>query len=369
MKILLAPDSFKGCLTSMEVCRALSRGIRGFNSAIEVIQFPSSDGGEGFCDCMLNLFGGDIIKREVTSPIGERVSARYGYNKETETAFIEFALAAGLHFIAENSPGILKRNSYGVGELIKDAVAQGTKKIVIGLGGSATNDCGLGILSALGVKFLDKDGCDLEPIPINLSKITSVDKTEMLNLSGISIVAACDVKNPLYGEKGAARIFAPQKGASSEEVEFLDASTLQFSRNLGINPDGIGYGAAGGVGMALVEFLGASYVSGAELLVNSQSFQNALEEADLLITGEGNTDSQTINGKLVSVVISAAKAKGIDSIVISGGLSNGYEALYSLGAKDLYALCDREEDRGFAIYHASKLLENIVLKNLNKYCK
>ncbi|MBE6692731.1 MAG: glycerate kinase [Ruminococcaceae bacterium] len=369
MKILLAPDSFKGCLSSSEVCRALERGIRGFDSAIEIIQFPSSDGGEGFCDCMLNLFGGDIIKREVTSPIGERVSARYGYNKETDTAFIELALAAGLHFVDDDSPSILKRNTFGVGELIKDAVALGAKKIIMGLGGSATNDCGIGILSALGVKFFDKDGCDLEPIPINLNKIVSVDKTEMIDLSGISIVAACDVKNPLCGENGAAKVFAKQKGASAEEIEFLDEAALQFSKQLEINPDGVGYGAAGGVGMALVEFLGASYVSGAELLVDSQSFQNALEGADLLITGEGNSDSQTINGKLVSVVVSAAKAKNVDSIVISGGLSKGYEALYSLGAKDCYALCERDEDRKFSIYHAPELLENIIHNNLHKYCK
>ncbi len=357
MRILVAPDSFKGCLSSIEVCRALTEGIKEFDPNIEVIQFPSSDGGEGFCDCMMNLFGGERIKKEVKGPLGADVKADYIYNETTHIAYIEFASASGLNLVADGCRSILNSTSFGVGELIKDAVLRGAKSITIGLGGSATNDCGIGLLSALGMEFYDEQGCLLEAIPKNLDSIHSVSKANMLDLSKIEIVAACDVKNPLCGENGAARVFARQKGADDEEIEFLDFAASKFVKALGVSTNVAGYGAAGGAGMAIMAILGASYVSGAEILVNSLQFQESLKTANIVITGEGNTDSQSSFGKLVSVVINASKSMNIKSIVISGGLSKGYEAL---GADAYYSLCNHDVDKEYSMKHAFALIKDRV---------
>ena len=363
MKILLAPDSFKGCLSSVEVCNALEDGIKQFDTEIDIIKLPSSDGGEGFCDCMLNLFGGEWLTNEVSDPLGRPIISRYVFNALSETAYIEFASASGLNLISDEHRDILLSTSFGVGELISDAVRRGAEEIVVGLGGSATNDCGVGILAALGMKFYDISGCELDPIPRNIYKIAAVDSSSMLDLSKVRLIAACDVKNPLCGPKGAARVFAPQNGATLENVEFLDDSAAGFAGVLGLDPNGVGYGAAGGAGMALVGVLGAQYVSGAELLVNSSRFCDGLDNADLVITGEGNTDKQSAFGKLVSVVVESAKKRGINAVVISGGLSDGYD---SLGADAYYALCENESKRQYAILNAYKLLKEKVVFALNE---
>ena len=357
MRVLLAPDSYKGCLTSKEVCAAMAEGIKLFSNDIDVVQFPSSDGGEGFCDCMRNIYGGDGYKREVTYPLGDRGSAEFVYNRDSKTAFVELASASGLPLVPKEKRSILKASTYGTGELICEALKLGAKKIIIGLGGSATNDCGIGMLFAMGVRFLTKDGCSLMPYPKSLDQVVRIDKSQMVDLSGVELIAACDVKNPLCGLNGAADVFSRQKGASDDEVRYLDKSALTFARALGIDPDLPGSGAAGGVGAAILSILGGKYVSGASLLVDSDSFCKAVSSSDVLLTGEGNTDSQTAFGKLVSVVISSAKNHNTKSIVISGGLSDGYESLYQLGVSECYSLVSDEHDVSYCIEHAYEMIK------------
>ncbi len=356
MNVLLAPDSFKGCLTSTEVCTAIEKGIKKASKDINVMQFPSSDGGEGFCDCMRNIFGGEVIEREVTYPLGNRGSASFVYNETSKTAFIELASASGLPLVLPEQRNILNSSTLGTGELIKEAIKLGAKNITVGLGGSATNDCGMGILYALGMRFLDSAGFELKPNAKSLSRVSYVLKEKMPNLSGIKFTAACDVKNPLCGKNGAAEVFSRQKGTTEEEVIYLDNAARHFASVLGIDPDVQGSGAAGGVGAAMLSVLNAEYVSGASLLVNAPAFVSAVKNADLLITGEGNTDRQTVYGKLVSVVLASAKANKVKAVVLSGGLSEGYEELREHGATEFYSLMNGEHSLQYCISHASELL-------------
>ena len=367
MRVMLAPDSYKGCLTSKEVCAAITEGIKNVSDSIDVVQFPSSDGGEGFCDCMRNIYGGDFIKREVTYPLGNRGFAEFVLNKETKTAFIELASASGLPLVPKEERNILVANTYGTGELICEAINLGATNIVIGLGGSATNDCGIGMLSAMGMRFLDEDGYDLIPRPTSMNFVKNVDKSKMIDLAGVKFTAACDVKNPLCGKNGAAEVFSRQKGASEDEVALLDAWARSFASALGIDPELSGSGAAGGVGAAVLSVLGGTYVSGASLLVNSDGFKNALACSDLLITGEGNSDYQTAYGKLVSVVVSSAKEAGVKSVVLSGGLSDGYEALYDIGVEECFSLVSEKYSVDYCIAHAYELLTVKAQEIISKY--
>jgi len=356
MRVLLAPDSYKGCLTSKEVCEAIYDGIKSVSHDIDILQFPSSDGGEGFCVCMKTIYGGEWIRREVAYPLGNRGIAEFIYNNTTKTAFIELAAASGLPLVSKEQRDILHSSTYGTGELICEAIKLGATNIIVGLGGSATNDCGIGMLAAMGMTFYDENGNQVKPIPKYMGQIKSIDRTNMIDLSGITFTAACDVKNPLCGKNGAAEVFSRQKGASEEEVKILDSHARSFASAIGIDPEISGSGAAGGVGAAILSVLGGRYVSGASLLVNSDEFKKALSNADLVITGEGNTDSQTAFGKLVSVVVSSAKEANVKSVVLSGGLSDGYESLYDIGADACYSLVCEEYSVDYCIAHASELL-------------
>lgn len=369
MNLLIAPDSFKGCLSSEEVCAAIAKGAINSDPNVNIKQIPSSDGGEGFCSSMKNIFGGEWISREVTYPLGNKGIASYVYNRETYTAYIELASAAGLSLVSEKERDIMSSTTFGVGELIADAIKCGATKIVVGLGGSATNDCGIGLLSALGMRFLDASGNELAPVAASLARVVSVDKSAMTDPLEISFVAACDVKNKLCGSNGAAEVYSRQKGASESEVKLLDNAAKSFADALGIDPDVEGSGAAGGVGAAMLSVLGAEYVSGAALLVSSDVFQNALDDADLVITGEGNTDAQTACGKLVSVVASAAKTKGVPVIVLSGGLSDGYERLTEHGVTAFYSLKKENMSLDYCIENAYELLAKETANIISKYKK
>lgn len=367
MRVLLAPDSFKGCLSSVEVCNAVEAGIKLADKEIDVVQFPSSDGGEGFCDCMRNIFGGEAVTKEVTFPLGNKGLAEFIYNRGTKTAYIELASASGLPLVPEERRNIMASSTLGTGELIISAIELGATTIVLGLGGSATNDCGIGILYALGMRFFDANRNELLPNAESLDKVVRVDKEGMLDLSGIEFIAACDVKNPLCGRNGAAEVFSRQKGANEEEVKRLDKACLSFASVLGIDPDIPGSGAAGGVGAAVLSMLNGRYVSGATMITDSKAFDAALAESDLLITGEGNTDAQTSCGKLVSVILASAQRAGIPSIVLSGGLSEGYESLSGLGAIGFYALKSDDVTLEYCITHARELLAEKACQIIREY--
>ena len=369
MNILIAPDSFKGCLSSEQVCDAVAKGAIDADLSVNVKQIPSSDGGEGFCSTMMSVFGGDWIEREVTYPLGNKGIASFVLNSCTKTAFVELASAAGLCLVEEEKRDIMSSTTYGVGELVRYAVEIGAKTVIVGLGGSATNDGGIGILSALGMRFFDSEGIELSPFASSLSKIRSFDDSEMIDISSVRIVAACDVRNPLCGEYGASRVFAKQKGASENEIKILDDSLLHYASVLGIDPLVAGSGAAGGAGAALISVLGAEYISGARLLTGSDRFSESLDWADFVITGEGNTDAQTAYGKLVSEVASASKAKNVPVFVLSGGISEGCEALKDIGVCEFYSLADMGYNKEYCIANAYELLKIKTKEIISEYKK
>ena len=286
MKVLIAIDSFKGSISSSDACLAAARGFTRAGIT-DITSLPSSDGGEGFCVCMRSLFGGEVLHDTVAAPCGGQTDAEYVFDFASETAYVELACASGLTLVPEGKRDIMSASTLGTGELIKAAAAAGAKRIVIGLGGSATNDCGMGLLHALGVRFYGADGNVLVPCARSMPLVVRADKTALRGYEGISFTAACDVTNPLCGENGAARVFARQKGASEREISLLDEYAASFARAVGIDPLSAGAGAAGGTGGALISVLGAEFVSGASLLTGAERFREALSGASLVLTGEG----------------------------------------------------------------------------------
>lgn len=280
---------------------------------------------------------GEIIKKKVTGPLGYEIDSYFGILGNTKTAVIEMAAAAGLNLVPEDKRNPLNTTTYGVGELIKAAIDYGCNKIILGLGGSATNDGGIGMAEALGVKFYDKNGKKLNPIGKSLMEINYIDKSNMdTRLNNIEIVAACDVNNPLYGFEGAAYVYAPQKGATQEIVEFLDKGLKnyadQIKRQFSIDISNIpGSGAAGGLGGGLIAFLNAKLKSGINIVMEHCNFENEIKDADLLITGEGKTDVQTAYGKAIIGVASIASKYNVPVICLSGALGEGYEKIYEFG--------------------------------------
>ncbi len=366
--ILVAPDSYKGCLSSEEVGRAIERGIKRARADAEVIRFSASDGGEGFCECMRGIFGGDMVSREATYPDNTRGSASFLFCAASESAYIETASASGLTLVAPERRDILRATTLGTGELIKAAAELGAKRITIGLGGSATNDCGMGILHALGCRFYGAEGEELFPCGASLIKTKSADLSALKNLRGIKFKAACDVNNPLCGPDGAAFVFAPQKGADAGAVEALDKGALNFASVTGIDTETPGAGAAGGCGGALISLLGAEYESGAELLVNSRAFSEALQKCSAVFTGEGKTDLQTSHGKLVAVVAEKAKTFGKPVYVVSGAVEE-HETLEASGVTACFAATPHEMPLEEAFRRAPELVsaaaENAARSTLN----
>lgn len=284
MKVLIAIDSFKGSISSSDACLAAARGFTRAGIT-DITSLPSSDGGEGFCVCMRSLFGGEVLHDTVAAPCGGQTDAEYVFDFASETAYVELACASGLTLVPEGKRDIMSASTLGTGELIKAAAAAGAKRIVIGLGGSATNDCGMGLLHALGVRFYGADGNVLVPCARSMPLVVRADKTALRGYEGISFTAACDVTNPLCGENGAARVFARQKGASEREISLLDEYAASFAHAVGIDPLSAGAGAAGGTGGALISVLGAEFVSGASLLTGAERFREALSGASLVLTG------------------------------------------------------------------------------------
>ncbi|MBP5155147.1 MAG: glycerate kinase [Clostridia bacterium] len=361
--ILVAPDSYKGCLSSEDVGKAMERGIKRACKDTDVIRFSASDGGEGFCECMRGIFGGRMISREVTFPDSSRGTASYLYCAETRSAYVELAAASGLTLTDPRKRDVLTATTLGTGELIKDAVLRGAEHVTVGLGGSATNDCGMGILHALGCRFYDVNGLELFPCGASLIKTKSADLVALKEYKNIRFTAACDVVNPLCGKNGAAYVFAPQKGADEAAVISLDKGMLNFAELTGIEIASSGAGAAGGCGGALISLLGAEYVGGAKLLTGSHAFSLALERCSAVFTGEGKTDSQTACGKLVAVIAEIAAARGKPVYVISGAVEDGVN-LRDKGVSGCFPVTPRDMDIEEAYRRAEELVadtaENVM---------
>ncbi|MDR2757916.1 MAG: glycerate kinase [Spirochaetaceae bacterium] len=342
-KIILIPDSFKGTMSSQEICSIMEEQIRKYYPGAEVLSIPVADGGEGSVDSFLAAVGGEKITIPAKGPYLEDIQGFYGLVNGGNTAVIEMAACAGLPLAGERlQPD--KTTTYGVGQLILDAAKRGCKKIVVGLGGSATNDFGAGAAAAAGVRFFDRDGKEFIPLGGTLSRIAKIDRSGMPpELLSAEIISMCDIDNPLYGPSGAAFVFAPQKGADAAMVEFLDRELRAVSeaviQQLGIDVSAVpGAGAAGGMGGGMVVFFGSRLQMGIETVLDTVNFDRLLPGTDLVLTGEGKIDSQSLRGKVVIGVARRAKKQGIPVIAVVGDIGDSVEGAYDEGVRAIFSI-------------------------------
>ncbi len=365
-RIVVASDSFKGTLSSMEICGIAEKVIPEYFPGCSIFALPVADGGEGTVDCFLRL-GARPVEREVTGPLSEPVKAVYAVMGDT--AVIEVSSAAGLP-LAGDRKDPEKTTTFGVGELIKDAVSSGLKKILLGLGGSATNDVGCGMAAALGAQFFDPRGKEFVPTGGTLSDVAKVDLSGIREfLKDTEIVAMCDVSNPLCGKNGAAYVYGPQKGADRKAVKRLDkgleniASVMRpvHGGDISLLP---GTGAAGGLGAGCIWFMGGTLKPGAEAILDAAGFDDALKGADLVITGEGRLDSQSFQGKLLSAVKRRADAAGVPIAAVAGCMKKGDEAMFG-DLKAIYLTSDHEASFGELKKYAKRNYE----RTLRRLCE
>lgn len=337
--IIVIPDSFKGTITSTKACNIIKKAFNDSLPSAKVLAFPIADGGEGTLDCFAYIKNGTFISVDTKNALMKDISASYVAFEDT--AVIETASTAGFSLYREFSDPI-NTTTYGLGLLVRDALTRGYKNIIIGLGGSCTNDAGAGLASALGVKFYDSDRQSFIPVGGTLSQVTKIDISEAAELlNGVNLIGMCDVTNPMYGENGAAHIFAPQKGASPEDVLFLDQQLKTFSdtieKNLKKNVSNIpGSGAAGAMGAGILAFLNGRLVSGIDILLDMIDFKNLLHETDYIITGEGRFDSQSLSGKVVSGISTVAKASNVPTLVVTGCIGKDLPELEPYGISQVF---------------------------------
>ncbi|WLP59598.1 glycerate kinase [Bacillus pumilus] len=344
MKIVIAPDSFKESLSAYETACAIERGFHAILPDAEYIKLPMADGGEGTVQSLVDATGGYIINHVVTGPLGDPVDAFFGMLGDGETAVIEMAAASGLHLVPQEKRNPLLTTSRGTGELMLAALDQGAKHVIIGLGGSATNDGGVGMMQGLGAAFLDQAGQELSPGGGALHQLASIDLTGLdPRLQSVRLEAACDVDNPLTGERGASAVFGPQKGADTEMVQVLDKNLAHLAQvaeqQLHISfGDAAGAGAAGGLGASLLGFLHADLQRGIDIVLKAVQFNDVIKEADLVVTGEGRIDQQTIYGKTPIGVAKAAKQYHLPVIGIAGSLSKDSAVVHEHGIDALFSI-------------------------------
>lgn len=335
--ILIAPDSFKGTLTASEVCGIIGQAFAEIIKDVKITKLPAADGGEGLCACLQNIIGGELKSACVSGVFGEKTAAEYLLLPD-KTAVIEMAACAGLPLAGDNK-NPEKAVTHGVGELMLDALQNGAKSVLLGLGGSATNDFGVGMASALGWRFLDGAGDAVYPCGGSLGLIERIIPPE--KPFPLPVTVACDVENPLYGENGAAFVFAPQKGADEAAVIRLDNGLRHIARivqrDVGADVAAIkGSGAAGGMGGGAVAFLGAELKKGIDIILDAAGFDEKAAQADLIITGEGRLDSQSVNGKVISGIAQRAAKHNKKVIAICGSKGDGAEEIRKLGVSELY---------------------------------
>jgi len=332
-KIVIACDKYKGNLTVMQVCTIIKNAIMNITKDIEIIVSPMADGGEGIVSTLVESYKGRYVEFEVTGSTGKKVKSSFGLIENGNTAVIEMSSASGLWLVKPQDRNPLYTTTYGTGELIKKALEIGAKRIIIGIGGSATNDAGIGAARALGVKFYDKNKNMLSGFGKDLARIESICVSDLDSLvNGAEIFVACDVDNPLYGPNGAAFVYGPQKGADVETVKMLDEGLRNFAgvvkRDLKKDVGGLkGAGAAGGLGAGLVTFLNAELKSGTDIIIQVTHLEDKIKDADLVITGEGAMDNQTFYGKSAYGVAMLAKKYNIPVITVNGSVNIDYDKI------------------------------------------
>lgn len=362
-KILLVPDSFKGTLSSRQVCQVMSGQLRRFFPQAQVKSIPVADGGEGSVEAFLAAAGGERRTRTVTGPFGEPVEAFYGILGDDRTAVIEMAACAGLP-LAEGRLNPERATTYGVGELLLAAKEAGCTKAILGLGGSCTNDGGAGAAAALGAKFTRADGAAFIPTGGTLGEIAALDVSPVAQaLQGMELTAMCDIDNPLYGEAGAAAVFAPQKGADAAMVARLDAGLRHLgqvsARCLGRDFSHLpGAGAAGGLGFGMAAFCGAQLRMGIDAVLDAVGFDSLLPGTDVVFTGEGKIDSQSARGKVVSGVAVRCRKAGVPVVAVVGQIGQGFEEMYQQGLTAVFSINRAAQPFAESRFHAG---ENLAL--------
>ncbi len=375
MNILLIPDKFKGSLTAKELIEALIKGINKVNPNNHIESVMASDGGEGFLQAVSQFENLDFIEMLSVNSIGQNINTCYAFDPIKKVAYIELAKSSGLDLLPKNDYNVMKGSTFGTGLQINNAIKKGAIKIFIGLGGSATNDGGIGMAAALGYRFLDTNGNELNPCGKNLIKIDSIIKPIINDFENVQFVAVNDVRNPLFGLYGAAQTYAPQKGASSNEVKLLDSGlehlSLKVKYQLRIDIAHMpGSGAAGGAAYGLRVFFDAEFISGIDFILNRNTYLRRVKQnaVDLIITGEGKIDQQTLHGKLVYGVANWAKKHQIPVIAICGKntLSNQSSAAV-LNLLKIIEISDSSKSLDYNLKHAAKLAEKAIFEFIKQY--
>ncbi|WFM71624.1 glycerate kinase [Halomonas sp. CKK8] len=362
MKILICPDSFKDALPAADAARAIAVGAKRAGGDIEALECPLADGGEGSLDALLAATGAERRSAEVHDALGRPARADWGWHAASRTAYVELAEASGLQSLAPDERTALHSTTFGVGELIREALDAGAEQLLLTLGGSATNDGGAGMLAALGARLRDGEGRDLAPGGAALADLAELDLDGLdPRLAGLRVETAVDVDNPLLGERGASAVFGPQKGASPDEVSRLDAALARFAdvsaATLGQDYRELsGAGAAGGMGFAARAFLGAELRPGIELVMAQAGVETLLADADLVITGEGQLDGQSLAGKTPVGVARLARRHGVPVVVLAGRLAPGWQAAFDEGVTAAFALADGPMALDEALARCAELL-------------
>ncbi|ENM3848616.1 glycerate kinase [Vibrio cholerae] len=370
MKVVIAPDSFKESLTAKQACDSIQSGLARVWHDAKFVAIPVADGGEGTVQSLVDATQGRLVEVKVMGPQGKRVEAFYGMLGDNQTAVIEMAAASGLHHVplAQRDPKLT--TSFGSGELIRHALDQGVTKLIIGLGGSATNDGGVGMLAALGARFTNADGDPIQLTGGGLRELTHIDLQDFdPRLQHCDILVACDVNNPLCGDKGASAVFGPQKGATPEDVQLLDDALLQFGllteKVTGkMVLESAGAGAAGGMGAALLAYTQARLRPGIEIVLETVQLAHQVSDADLVITGEGRIDSQTVHGKTPMGVAKVAKRFDVPVLALCGCTGDNYQAVYQCGIDAVFAAVPRAMSLEDALkesdFNLADLAENVA---------
>ncbi|WP_291270840.1 glycerate kinase [Geothrix sp.] len=366
MRIIVAPDSFKGSLSALGVAEAMERGIRAVFPEADILKVPIADGGEGTVEALVAATHGRLLHATVRGPLGDPVRAHWGISGDGTTAFLEMAAASGLPLVPKERRDPRVTSTFGTGELMKAALDAGLRKLVIGIGGSATNDGGTGMARALGARFLDAEGRDLPEGGAALARLARIELSGLdPRLAEASVLVACDVDNPLCGPRGASAVYGPQKGATPEMVAELDAALGAFAtvaaaatgRDIALLP---GAGAAGGLGAGLLFFTPASLRPGVSIVLETTHFETLIQGTDLVITGEGRTDFQTAMGKAPVGVAAVAKRHGVPVVCIAGGLGDGAEEVLARGIDALASIVPQPMSLEACMGQGSSLVETAV---------
>jgi glycerate kinase len=370
MKVVIAPQGFKAGIPGLEAAQAIARGVIAAVPDAEIVLAPVADGGDGTLHALVDGTGGKVFTSMVSGPLGPQLEALWGVMGDGRTAVVEMALASGLALVPQRRRNPRLTTTAGTGEIIREALDAGYTRIIVGLGGSATNDGGAGMAAALGARFMDAEGRSLPPGGSSLARLDRIDVSNLHpGLQGATIIAATDVTNPLCGPEGASAIFGPQKGANAEMVRELDAALANYAqvvtRDVGRDVSGVpGAGAAGGLGAGLMAFAGATLQSGIDMVCEILGFDALLQGADLVITGEGRADRSTIFNKAPVGVARHANTHGVPTVLLAGSLGPGYEELYEHNVASVVCIADRPMNFEASLSRSAELLESAAERTM-----